>query len=245
LAVRTLELEGKPSSGARVFIVGRGATSHAAILSEHHYVVEIVGRRGNLRSLCERFAPRVLVIGADDLDRPLIPLLRSVRAWSSVPILVLSGRSAESDKVAALEAGADDYMVTPAGDAELLARIRVALRRTTARSLEPTRVIRAGDLEIWSDPQRRVLRAGREVRLPRTEYNLLALLAAHPDKLLTYPMLIERLQGSSGQMPTVHMLQVYVARLRRKLEQDPAHPRHLVTEPGAGYRLSTVPIHGS
>jgi two-component system, OmpR family, KDP operon response regulator KdpE len=242
LAVRTLELPRNPCCDARVLIVGRGPTSHAATLSDHHFIVEIVGRRKNLRSVYERFAPRVLAIGAEDLETPLVPFLRSVRAWSSIPMLVLSGRSAENDKVAALEAGADDYMVTPAGSAEFLARIRVALRRTAARSLEPTRVVRAGDLEIWSGSQRRVLRAGRDVGLSRTEYNVLALLAAHPDKLLTYPMLIEELWGSSRPISRVHMLQVYVARLRRKLEHDPAHPQHLVTEPGAGYRLSTVPV---
>jgi two-component system, OmpR family, KDP operon response regulator KdpE len=240
LAVRTLDPERSLHRDARVLVVGRRVTSHAAILSEHHYVVEIVGRRGNLRSMCERFAPQVLVIVADDLDRPLIPFLKSVRAWSPVPILVLSGHSAENDKVAALEAGADDYIVTPVGVPELLARIRVALRRTAARPLEATRAIRAGDVEIRSGPERSVLRAGREVRLSRTEYNLLALLAAHPDKLLTYPMLIDALWGSSTHISTVHALHVYVARLRGKLEHDPAHPRHLLNEPGAGYRLSTV-----
>jgi two-component system, OmpR family, KDP operon response regulator KdpE len=245
LAVRTLELRREPSCDGRVLIVGRGAIGLASTLSEHDYVVEIVGRRANLRNACERFAPQVLVIGADDLQTPLIPFLTNLRSWSAAPLLVLSEREGESDKVAALEAGADDYMVTPVGVPELLARIRVALRRTTPQPLDSTRVVRSGDVEIRSGPERRVLRAGRQVRLSRTEYKLLALLAAHPDKLLTYRMLIEGLWGSSTGRSTLHMLHVYIARLRHKLEQDPARPEHLINEPGAGYRLSTVPIPGS
>jgi two-component system KDP operon response regulator KdpE len=240
-----LDQEGVRVQASRLLVVGREpalSESHTGMLRHHRYVVHVARSCAKLRNTCQRFAPHVLLVGADDLETPLIVLLQEVRSWSSVPVLVLSHRGSESDEVAALESGADDYMVTPVGARELLARIRVALRHAAGWRVETPHVVRAGDLEIRSGSERRVLRGGRYVRLSPTEYDLLTLLAAHPDKLLTYPMLIEALWGSGTPKSGGHMLHVYVGRLRSKLEQDPAHPRHLLTEAGAGYRLSTMPV---
>ena len=240
-----LQQEGKRVQASRLLILSREpglSASHPGTLSRRGYVVQVVRSCANLRNTCERFAPQVLLVSADELETPLIALLQEVRSWSSVPVLVLSQCGSESDKVAALESGADDYMVLPVGALELLARIRVALRHAAAGRAEATHVVRAGDVEIRSGPERSVLREGRHVRLSRTEYALLSLLAAHPDKLLTYPTLIEALWGSSTRKSREHMLHVYVGRLRSKLERDPARPCHLITESGAGYRLSTAPV---
>lgn len=241
MALRTLEREGDRAQHSHLLVVGREpplTASHLQALTGH-YVIETIGSHANLRDACERHASTVLLISADEIGVPLTVLLQEVRSWSSVPMLVLSERASENDKVAALETGADDYMVPPIGAAELLARIRVALRH--AGRVDPTPIVRAGDIEIRSGHERRVVRAGREVRLSRTEYELLLLMAAHPDKLLTYRMLIETLWGSTTEKSREHMLHVYMARLRTKLEQDPAHPQHLITEGGAGYRLATLP----
>ena len=149
--------------------------------------------------------------------------------------MVLSAREGEREKVAALDLGADDYLTKPFGVDELLARIRVALRHAArpARGAEP--VFRSGDLAIDLE-RRRVTVGAREVHVTPTEYELLKAFVAHPNKVLTDRMLLQQVWGSQYGSEA-HYLHVYVARLRKKLEEDPQQPRYLVTEPGVGYRL--------
>jgi two-component system KDP operon response regulator KdpE len=157
---------------------------------------------------------------------------RELRTWTDVPVIVLSAVGEEQEKVAALDAGADDYVTKPFGVDELLARLRAALRRAV-----PTNdsVISVGELEI-DVPNHSVLLAGERVKLSPHEFDLLRVLAQNEGKLLTHRALLREVWGPSYQSEA-HYLHVYVSNLRRKLEPDPASPRYLLTEPGAGYRL--------
>jgi len=157
---------------------------------------------------------------------------RALRRWSSAPILVLSAVGDEQEKVAALDAGADDYITKPFGMDELLARLRAAMRRATSPT-EP--VVEIGDLSV--DLERRsVTMAGEPVALTPIEFELLRYLAQNEGKLLTHPMLLREVWGPAYGDES-HYLHVYVSQLRRKIEPDPARPRYLLTETGAGYRL--------
>lgn len=176
----------------------------------------------------------LLDLGLPDLDG--IEVTRRIRAWSPVPILVVSARGQERDKVEALDAGADDYLTKPFGTAELLARMRVALRHATrVDGAAGETLVEAGELRI-DLAARLVHRGGQEVRLTRTEYRLLAALAQHAGKVMTHRQLLREVWGP-GSAEETHYLRVYMAQLRHKLEQDPARPRHLVTETGVGYRF--------
>ena len=177
----------------------------------------------------------LLDLGLPDADG--VDVIRHIRAYSSTPIVVLSARTAERDKVAALDLGADDYLTKPFGVDELLARVRVALRHAARPAAGAEAVFRARDLEIDFE-RRRVVVAGREVHLTPTEYDLLKALATHPDKVLTDRMLLQQVWGVEYGSED-HYLHVYVARLRKKLEADPQNPHLLITEPGVGYRLLT------
>jgi len=157
---------------------------------------------------------------------------RELRTWTDVPVIVLSAVGEEQEKVAALDAGADDYVTKPFGVDELLARLRAALRRGVPTS---DSVISVGELEI-DVPNRSVLLAGERVKLSPHEFDLLRVLAQNEGKLLTHRTLLREVWGPSYQSEA-HYLHVYVSNLRRKLEPDPASPRYLLTEPGAGYRL--------
>jgi len=157
---------------------------------------------------------------------------RELRTWTDVPVIVLSAVGEEQEKVAALDAGADDYVNKPFGVDELLARLRAALRRGVPTS---DSVISVGELEI-DVPNRSVLLAGERVKLSPHEFDLLRVLAQNEGKLLTHRALLSEVWGPSYQSEA-HYLHVYVSNLRRKLEPDPASPRYLLTEPGAGYRL--------
>jgi two-component system KDP operon response regulator KdpE len=174
----------------------------------------------------------LLDLGLPDMDGQEV--IARLREWSDVPIIVLSVREREKDKVAALDAGADDYINKPFGMDELLARIRAALRhRLQADVKEP--VFRSGDVMV--DLGRRVVTvAGREVRLTPKEYDLLRVLASHAGKVLTHQQLLRAVWGP-GYTTEAQYLRVYVAQLREKLEADPSQPRLIVTEPGVGYRL--------
>ncbi len=174
----------------------------------------------------------VLDLGLPDGDG--VTLLRDVRGWSSVPVIVLSARVDESDKVAALDAGADDYLVKPFGVAELLARGRAALRRR-ARSAGESPVIEFGDVHV-DLANRRVTRGGVDVHLTQLEFRLLATLAAHPGKVLTHRHLLREVWGPAC-VEHNHYLRIYMGHLRHKLEADPAQPRHFLTETGVGYRF--------
>jgi len=158
---------------------------------------------------------------------------RELRTWSSAPVIVLSVVGGEAEKVAALDAGADDYVTKPFGVEELLARLRAALRRADGAA-EP--VVDVGDLRI--DLEKRAVRVGGElVQLTPHEFALLRVLARNPGKLLTHGMLLREVWGK-GYGRESHYLHVYVSQLRRKLEPDPARPKYILTEPGAGYRLA-------
>jgi two-component system KDP operon response regulator KdpE len=162
-----------------------------------------------------------------------VEVIRQLREWSRVPIIVLSVRDREDDKVQALDAGADDYLSKPFGSGELLARIRVALRHTLQEAGEP--VFRAGDLEV-DLTLRRVLVEGREVQLTPIEYDLLRLLVTHSGKVLTHRHILREIWGNS-YLEQPHILRVNISNLRHKIEPDPSRPRYILTEAGVGYRL--------
>ena len=187
--------------------------------------------------------PDLLVLDLGLPDGDGVDLIRDVRGWSSVPIIVLSARADEADKIAALDAGADDYLTKPFGTGELLARVRANLRRTRAAAGEapaPADAVfrfgeEAGAVEV--DRARRVVRrAGDEVHLTPTAYRLLSVLVANAGRVLTQRQLLREVWGPAHSDQS-HYLRVYMGHLRGKLEVDPAQPRHLLTETAVGYRL--------
>jgi two-component system KDP operon response regulator KdpE len=176
----------------------------------------------------------LLDLGLPDLDG--VEVTRRLREWSAVPILVVSARGQERDKVEALDAGADDYLTKPFGSEELLARMRVALRHAArVRGEGGDAVFEAGELRV-DLAARLVWRSGTEVRLTRTEYRLLAVLVQNGGRVVTHRQLLREVWGPGSSSET-HYLRVYMAQLRHKLEDDPAQPRYLLTETGVGYRL--------
>jgi two-component system KDP operon response regulator KdpE len=185
----------------------------------------------------ERARPELIVLdlalpGIDGLE-----VIRRVRTEAATPILVLSARENEPEKIEALDLGADDYVTKPFGLGELLARVRVALRHGAGRASGAPSTVQAGPIAV--DLERRIVTLeGREVHLTPIEWGLLRVLAEHPNRVFTHRMLLHRVwgpqYGSEG-----HYLHVHVANLRRKIEPDPSAPRHLITEPGVGYRLRT------
>ena len=177
----------------------------------------------------------LLDLGLPDLDG--VEVIRRIRGWSAMPIIVISARGQEQDKVEALDAGADDYVSKPFGVGELLARLRVALRHaaTVQSGSEPTRFI-TGGLEI--DLAARLVRVdGGEVHLTPIEYKLLTALARHPGRMLTHRQLLKEVWGPNF-VEHHNYLRVHMSQLRRKIEAQPARPRYILTEPGVGYRLS-------
>ena len=173
----------------------------------------------------------ILDVGLPDLDG--IEVTRLLRRWTQLPIIVLSVRDQEADKIAALDAGADDYLTKPFGVGELLARIRVALRRSHHHN--GAAVFTNGEL-IVDFGRRLITVGGREVQLTPTEYDLLRLMVTHAGKVLTHQQLLQTIWGADYSA-ALHMLRVNISNLRRKLEPDPARPRYVITEPGIGYRL--------
>lgn len=178
--------------------------------------------------------PDLLILDLGLPDGDGIELIRELRTWSGLPVLVLSARTDEADKVMALDAGADDYLGKPFGIPELLARVRALLRRAH-RGSEPGPVFSFGQIEL-DLAQRQVRRAGETVHLTPIEYRLLALLAANAGRVLTHRQLLREVWGPH-HVEHAHYLRVYMAGLRRKLEDDPTLPRHIRTEPGVGYRF--------
>ncbi|HUC25294.1 MAG TPA: response regulator [Streptosporangiaceae bacterium] len=180
-----------------------------------------------------RERPDVLILdlGLPDMDGT--DVIRGVRGWSSTPIIVLSAWGQESQKVAALDAGADDYVTKPFGMDELLARLRAAVRRAAPAPDEP--VISTAEFTV-DLARKRVTRADTDVRLTPTEWQLLEVLARNPERLVTQRQLLQEVWGP-GYQNEAHYLRVYMASLRRKLEPDPSAPRYLLTEPGMGYRF--------
>jgi len=190
------------------------------------------GRQAITKAASERPDLMVLDLGLPDEDG--LQVIRNLREWSDIPVIVLSVRDKETDKVAALDHGADDYVTKPFGMAELLARIRAALRhRLQAETPQP--VYRAGELTV--DLARRKVSVGaREVRLTRKEYEILRVMITHAGKVLTHQQLLRAVWGPAYLTET-HYLRVYMGQLRQKIEADPTQPRYLLTEPGVGYRL--------
>lgn len=191
------------------------------------------GKQGLVECATRRPEVVILDLGLPDMNG--VEVIRQLREWSKVPVVVLSARSQETDKVAALEAGADDYVVKPFGMGELVARLRVALRHSATAGAEAQSVFSAGELEV-DLLNRRVRRAGADVHLTPTEYRLLVVLVKHPGKVLTQRFLLKEVWGP-GYAESAHYLRIYMANLRKKLEADPAQPRHLLTETGVGYRF--------
>jgi two-component system KDP operon response regulator KdpE len=178
--------------------------------------------------------PDVMVLDLVMPGRDGFEVLREVRTWISLPIIVLSARGKESDKVTALDLGADDYLTKPFGIEELLARLRAIVRRVSSpQELDSTIVVGTVSIDIV---QHRVTRNGEEIHLTPTEFDLLRVLATNADRIMTHRQLLERVWGSYAA-DNAQQLRVYINYLRRKLETDPAHPQIIVTEPGIGYRL--------
>lgn len=175
----------------------------------------------------------VLDLGLPGIDG--VEVIRGLRGWSNVPIVVLSVRDQERDKVAALDAGADDYVTKPFGIDELLARLRAALRRA-APSDDGTATIETPDFVI-DLAAKRVTKAGEEVRLTPTEWHLVEVLVRHPGRLVAQRQLLQEVWGPRYETET-NYLRVFMAQIRRKLEPDPARPRYFITEPGMGYRFA-------
>jgi two-component system, OmpR family, KDP operon response regulator KdpE len=176
----------------------------------------------------------ILDLGLPDMDG--VDVIRALRGWTRVPVLVLSARQASDEKVAALDAGADDYVTKPFSMDELMARLRAAVRRTEDVPLahETTRV-ETDDFTV-DLLAKRIVRGGRDVRLTPTEWHLLEILVTNPGRLITQKYLLQEVWGVSQGNKT-NYLRVYMAQLRRKLESEPSHPRYLITEPGMGYRF--------
>ncbi|OIK29257.1 response regulator [Streptomyces malaysiense] len=176
----------------------------------------------------------LLDLGLPDMDGA--DVIRALRGWTRVPIMVLSARQSSDEKVAALDAGADDYVTKPFSMNELLARLRAAVRRTEDTPLVPeTTLVETEDFTL-DLPAKKAVRNGRDVRLTPTEWHLLEILVSNPGRLITQKQLLQEVWGVSQSNKT-NYLRVYMAQLRRKLESDPAHPRYLITEPGMGYRF--------
>jgi two-component system KDP operon response regulator KdpE len=207
----------------------------AALGSEGFRVVEASSGQEALRQAATR-APDVVVLdlGLPDMDG--LEVTRRLREWSPVPIIVVSARGQEGDKIKALDAGADDYVTKPFAVGELLARMRVALRHAAQTSQETgDSTVCVGGLRI-DRLRRQVFVDETEVRLTPIEYRLLSALAQYPGRVLTHEQLLRGVWGP-GYTQQRHYLRVYMAQLRHKLERDPSRPRYLLTEPGVGYRL--------
>ena len=207
----------------------------ASLVGERCRVAEAASAAEALEKAASQ-RPDVIVLDLGLPDRDGIAVIRDLREWSQVPIVVLSVRDREADKVTALEAGADDYLTKPFGVGELLARLRVALRHASVAGSggeEPAFTV--GDLRV-DLARRQVFVAAREVRLTPIEYKLLAVLVKNAGKVLTHRQLLHQVWGPEYGDEN-HYVRVYVAQLRHKLEADPARPHYLRTEPGVGYRL--------
>jgi len=224
MAARILIVDDEPSILATMAPLLRGRGYEVSTATTGHAALDGVDRQ----------PPQLIILdlGLPDMDG--VEVCRRLREGRAIPILVLSARGAEQDKVAALDAGADDYVTKPFGAEELLARVRVALRRTDGLAISG--VIRRGDLAIDLD-RRRVTRGNDELRLTPKELELLLFLAQHPGRVLTHRAILKAIWGPNAVDQPEH-LRVLVNSLRRKLERDPARPQYITTEPWVGYRFA-------
>jgi two-component system KDP operon response regulator KdpE len=204
-------------------------------LGSHGYRLaeSATGKEGVLQAATGQPDLMILDLGLPDLDG--MEVIRQVRQWSQMPIVILSARGQEHEKVKALDAGADDYLTKPFSVSELVARIRVALRHAAQGAGEPVFVLDSLRVDL---ARRQVFIGDREVHLTPIEYRLLTTMIKHAGKVITHRQLLTEVWGPDSVFET-HYLRVYMAQLRRKLEVDPARPRFLLTEPGVGYRLAS------
>jgi two-component system KDP operon response regulator KdpE len=226
------------SSHGRVLLVDDEVSIQRAVgplLRSRGYDVEVVGTGADALKAVSDHRPDLIVLDLGLPDMEGTEVCRRVRADSAVPIIVLSARGGEADKVQALDLGADDYVTKPFGPEELLARIRVALRRVASDEAVETGVFKAGDVTIDYD-RRRVLRGDVEIRLTPKEFELLALLARNHDRVLTHRAILKAIWGPNAVEQPEH-LWTLIAQLRKKIEPDPSEPRYLLSEPWVGYRF--------
>jgi two-component system, OmpR family, KDP operon response regulator KdpE len=200
------------------------------------YTVDSAASGGEALTAAAAYPPDAVILDLVLPDRSGIDVCRELRTWTKAPVIVLSAVGEEREKIAALDAGADDYVTKPFSVDELLARLRAVLRRR-APNQEP--VLEIGELRI-DVAERAVTSAGERVKLSPHEFDLLRVLAQNQGKLLTHRMLLREVWGPAYQVEA-HYLHVYISHLRKKIEPDPSSPRYLLTEPGAGYRL-VVPV---
>lgn len=228
------------ATGARVLVVDDEPAILRAVqtnLGAHAFRVETASNARDALDAVARVRPDLILLdlGLPDMDG--LEVIRAIRKRANTPIVVLSAREAEHDKVAALDLGADDYLTKPFGINELLARVRVALRHAASPTVGTEPIIRLGEVEV-NLGTRRLLANGVEVHLTPTEWDLVKLFTTHPDKVLTDRMIMEAVWGATYHAQA-HSLHVYVGRLRKKLEAGQGAKRHLLTEPGVGYRFVT------
>ncbi len=224
LTIVLIEDEKQIRRFVRVSLEGEGMVVHEAQ----------TGKQGLIEAATRKPDLVIVDLGLPDTDG--LDVIRALRGWSDLPVIVLSARTQESEKVAALDAGADDYLTKPFGVSELLARIRVQLRRKRAGGANDTPQVQFGAIVV-DQARRQVTRAGAVVHLTPLEYRLLSLLVRHAGRVLTHRQLLREVWGPS-HVESYHYLRIYMAHLRQKLERDPAQPEHIVTETGVGYRLS-------
>jgi len=201
---------------------------HGHVVHEATTVVEGI-------AAIEEHQPVIVLLDLGLPDGDGLSVLRAIRPESTVPVIVLSARGQEGDKVAALDSGADDYLTKPFGTGELMARIRVALRHAAASTVETAEVLEVGPIRI-DQPRHEVTLAGEVVRLTPIEFKILVELARQPGRVLTHRHLVRAVWGATP-VDQSHTLRVHVAALRRKIERDSARPQYLMTEAGVGYRL--------
>jgi two-component system KDP operon response regulator KdpE len=209
----------------------------APLLRSRGYDVEVAGTGAEALRIAAGHPPDLIVLDLGLPDIEGTEVCRRIRETSSLPIIILSARGREADKVDALDLGADDYVTKPFGPEELLARIRVWLRRVLSEERPESGRIHIGDLTIDYD-RRRLVRGDEEIRLTPKEFELLAFLARNPDRVLTHRAILKAVWGPNAVDQPEH-LWVLVSQLRKKIEPDPAMPRYLVSEPWVGYRLAT------
>ncbi len=206
-----------------------------ASLTSHGYRILEAERASEALMLATSHNPDLVLLDLGLPDGDGLDVTKRLREWSRVPIIVISARGREDDKVAALDAGADDYLTKPFGVNELLARMRVAQRHAQAPSTTAAQLYTFGDVHI-DLTRREVTRAGEAVHLTPIEYKVLVLLAQHAGKVLTHRQILKEVWGPTHALQT-HYVRVQMAELRKKIEADPARPKLLMTEPGVGYRL--------
>ncbi|HUK36073.1 MAG TPA: response regulator transcription factor [Vicinamibacterales bacterium] len=226
---------------ARILLVDDEVSIQRALtplLRARGYDVEVAGTGASALKAVGLRTPDLMVLDLGLPDLEGTEVCRRVRATSQLPILVLTARNGDSDKVAALDLGADDYVTKPFSPEELLARIRVALRRQFSEEQAETGRSEFGDLTIDYD-RRRVVRDGEDIRLTPKEFELLSLLAQNADRVLTHQMILKKIWGRNAVDHPEH-LWVLVGQLRKKIEPDPSNPRYLLSEPWVGYRLVTA-----